>query len=72
MKRNDLPPVIIGPVLMGELGPDRGYIIHRLMQAGIRVVMDPLGLDDTPLDVQRLRWNAARESIEEVALRGPA
>jgi hypothetical protein len=62
-----LPPVVIGPVLIKELGEDRGYIINRLMQAGIRVIMDPFGLDDTPLEVQRLRWKAARETIEKVA-----
>lgn len=63
--RRKLPPVVIGPVLMGELGDNRGAIIWQLMQAGIRVVMDPFGVDDTPLDVQRLRWKAARESVEE-------
>lgn len=62
MKR--LPPVVIGPVLMEELGEDRGRYLALLMRAGIRVVMDPFGLDDTPLEVQRLRWQLARESVD--------
>lgn len=64
MTKRNLPPVVIGPTLMAELGEERGRYLVSIMRAGIRVVMDPFGIDDTPLDVQRTRWKAAREAVD--------
>jgi hypothetical protein len=65
MPKRKLPPIVIGPVLRQELGPDRGIVIYRLMSAGVPIIMDPFGLDDTPIEVQRERWQAGVEALRE-------